>query len=272
MGDAGGEPSHHAARRLVKRGLALGGGLGRATGATLLIYHRIGAATPDELDVASRDFAEQVERLQDAPVVTLDDAHERVRRGRRDHSVVLTFDDGFRDVHEVAWPLLRRAGLPFTIYLASGYVDRTMRWPGSTAVGEPGHGLTWDQLREMRDSGLMTIANHTHDHVPPEQLTAEQLDRCSQAIADELGMDARHFAYTWGRRAPEDATRLLRERFVTAATGEVGRNDSTVDPMLWRRVPVRGSDPIGFFAAKLSGGLGPERAYESLVRGVKAIT
>ena len=47
--------------------------------------------------------------------------------------MVLTFDDGFADVHDHAWPLLRERGLPFTIYLTTAYVGGPMRWEGSTA-------------------------------------------------------------------------------------------------------------------------------------------
>ncbi|MFD0350255.1 polysaccharide deacetylase family protein [Kitasatospora aburaviensis] len=41
---------------------------------------------------------------------------------------MLTFDDGFADVYDHAWPLLSERGLPFTIYLASGHVGGEMRW------------------------------------------------------------------------------------------------------------------------------------------------
>lgn len=265
---------HHPARRAVKSVLGAATNVldtTAARGATLLIYHRIGGATPDELDVAGRDFAQQIELLQDESVVSLDAAADAVAAGRTEHRVVITFDDGFRDVYHVAWPLLRAAQLPFTVYLASGYVDRVMRWPGSTAVGEPGHGLSWDQLRDMLESGLMTVANHTHDHVPPDELTADQLDRCADVVQTELGVTTEHFAYTWGIPVPR-MTSALADRFRTAATGEVGRNDRSVDPMAWRRVPVRGSDPLSFFAAKLGGRLTGERTYAALASSVKQLT
>ena len=42
-----------------------------------------------------------------------------------------------------------------------------MRWEGSTAREQGAPALTWDQLREMVDSGLCTVGNHTHTHVRP---------------------------------------------------------------------------------------------------------
>ncbi len=265
--------SEHGPRRAIKRGLAAAATplAGRPPrGATLLIYHRIGDGTADELDVATEVFDAQVELLAEQPVRSLDDALDALDRGDTSPSVVLTFDDGFDGVYEHAWPRLRAAGLPFTIYLATAYLGGVMRWPGSTATGVPGRGLSWEQLEELAASELVTLANHTHTHALPEELSAEELDRCSAALESHLGVVPRHFAYTWGRPVPR-ALPLLRERFRSAATGTLGRNLPGTDRMLLSRVPVRASDPLPFFAAKLSGGLGPERAYAGIVAGAKRL-
>lgn len=240
-----------------------------ARGATLLIYHRVGGGTTNELDLAPETFANQLDLLADHDVVSLDDALDRLERGDTSPSFVLTFDDGFADVYDNAWPLLRERGLPFTVYLASAYMGQTMQWEGATATGAPGKGLTWDQLREFMDSGLCTIGNHTHSHVRPEALTAAELDGCTERIKSELGVTPAHFTYPWGVAVPSMEGQL-RERFRSASTGELGRNFPGVDPMRLRRVPVRRTDPGRFFAAKLFGRLGPERIYAGLVGMSKA--
>ena len=266
--------SGHGPRRALKRGLAaaLAPAPSRRSvaGATLLIYHRIGDGTPDELDLAAEAFDQQVEALADHRVVSLDQALDDLDAGRTEPSVVLTFDDGFAGVYEHAWPRLRAAGLPFTIYVATAYIGGVMRWPGSTATGEPGQGLTWDQLEELAASDLVTVANHTHTHARPEELTAEELDRCSEVLGERLGIVPQHFAYTWGVPVPT-AFPLLRERFRSSATGSLGRNLAGTDRHLLHRVPVRASDPLPFFEAKLSGGLGAERTYERVVTGAKSL-
>ena len=114
-------------REAVKRGLAVLPG-GRPSGSTLLIYHRVGGGSRDELDVTTDQFRGQVDALADQPVVPLDEAVAALDRGETGHRVVLTFDDGFADVHEHAWPLLRERGLPFTIYLTTAYVGGAYRW------------------------------------------------------------------------------------------------------------------------------------------------
>lgn len=241
-----------------------------ARGATLLIYHRIGGGTSNELDLPTEQFETHLRVLADHDVVSLDAALDRLDAGDASPSVVLTFDDGFADVYENAWPLLRERSLPFTIYLATAYLGRTMRWEGSTAKGQAGQGLAWEQVEEMVASGLCTIGNHTHSHVRPEALTAEELDRCTAVIEGRLGVTPRHFTYPWGIAVPALEAEL-RSRFRSASTGVLGRNLPGGDYLRLARVPVRRSDPEVFFAAKLVGSLGPERAYTGLVETAKRL-
>lgn len=233
-----------------------------AAGATLLIYHRVGGGTGDELDLPASAFAAQLDALVDGghDVVGLDVALDRLDVGDDRPCVVITFDDGFADVHDVALPLLRHRGLPFTLYLAAGLVGAAMAWEGSTARSQGAPALTWPQLDALRSSGLCTIGNHTWDHAAPEAMTIEQLDRCSEAIEAHVGIRPAHFAWTWGIPVPA-LVPAVRDRFRSAATGTVGRNEPGGDRHALRRVPVRATDPPSFFAAKLSGHLWAERAY-----------
>ncbi|MDQ4131259.1 MAG: polysaccharide deacetylase family protein [Actinomycetota bacterium] len=234
---------------------------------TILIYHRVGGRTLDELDVPLAAFERQLEVLSEHDVVGLDDALDALEAGDDSPRFVLTFDDGFADVHEHAFPLLESRRMPFTIYLATAYVGRELRWEGSTARGAA-PALSWSQLAHLASSDLCTLGNHTHTHAPPQRLTAEELDLCTVAVEERLGATPRHFAFPWGVPVPrmEDE---LRARFRSAVTGRVGRNRPGADPMRLRRVPVRRTDPIEFFAAKLHGRLLPERSYASMVATAK---
>lgn len=254
----------------IKRGLAHLDREAPAQDATLLIYHRVGGGSREELDLTTDAFARQVGLLREHEVLSLDAALDRLDAGDRRPSVVLTFDDGFADVHENAWPVLRDHRLPFTIYLASGFMGSSMRWEHSTAKGAPGRGLSWPQLEEMLASGLCTIGNHTHRHVRPEALTADELDDCTSAVERALGVVPQHFTYPWGISVPAMEPALA-DRFRSASTGELGRNAPDCNRLRLRRVPVRRSDPDEFFRAKLSGRLLPERAYAATVAAAKAL-
>ncbi|HEY9378605.1 MAG TPA: polysaccharide deacetylase family protein [Jiangellaceae bacterium] len=251
----------------LKRALARYRSRRTAPGVTILTYHRVGGGTADERDLDPAVFAAQADVLASANVVSLDDATGRLEAGDRAPYVVLTFDDGFADIYHSAWPLLRERRLPFTLFLTTAYVGGRMRWEGSTARAD-GPALSWQQIDEFVASGLCTIGNHTHSHARPERLTSEELDVCNAVIESQLGMRPRHFAYPWGISVPH-LEGELRRRFRTAATGMVGRNLPGLDPMRLRRVPVRRTDPLEFFEAKLTGSLVPERTYGVLVATAK---
>lgn len=256
-------------RRTLKHALApLDAVGGPARGATILIYHRVGGGSADERDLPVGSFERQLDHLAEHRVVHLDAALDALAQGDDRPHVVLTFDDGFADVHDHAWPLLRERGLPFTLYVSTRYVGATMHWEGSTA-SDAGPGLSWEQLAELAGSPLCTLGNHTHGHVRPDELTVEEVDRCTAELARRLGQVPRHFAYPWGVPVPAMVP-ALRRRFRSAATGRVGRNLPGLDPMTLARVPVRGSDPDGFFRAKLASTLRAERTYDVVVRTAKS--
>ncbi|HEX2027367.1 MAG TPA: polysaccharide deacetylase family protein [Nitriliruptorales bacterium] len=222
----------------------------------------------DELDVTVDQFDRHLDVLSQHRVVSLDGALDALAAGDHGPHVVVTFDDGFADVHAHAFPRLADRGLPFTLYVATAYLGREMRWEGSSA--RPAPALSWRQLRELAASPLCTLGNHTHTHARPDRLTTDELDRCTVTLQDRLGVTPRHFAYPWGVAVPrlEDE---LRRRFRSAVTGQVGRNVPRTDPMRLRRVPVRQTDPIEFFAAKLRGRLLPERTYARVVTVAKGL-
>ncbi|MGI8873684.1 MAG: polysaccharide deacetylase family protein [Egibacteraceae bacterium] len=250
----------------MKRALARAASRRPAAGLSVLIYHRVGGGTPDEMDVPVMQFRRHLEVLRRHRPVSLDAALDELEAGDNSPKAVLTFDDGFADVHDTVLPLLVEFGMPFTLYLATGYVGGVMRWPGPAAT--PGPGLRWEQLEALLASGLCTFANHTHTHPLPARLTVDDVDRCTDAIRARLGVVPRHFAYPFGVPVPAlDAD--LRTRFRSAATGLPGRGRPGGDLLRLPRIPVRQTDPIGFFAAKLTGRLLPERLYGGAVSVAK---
>jgi peptidoglycan/xylan/chitin deacetylase (PgdA/CDA1 family) len=122
----------------------------------------------------------------------------------------------------------------------------------------------------MAGSGLCTVANHTLTHVRPGELSVAEIDGCSAVIEQHVGQVPRHFAYPWGIEVPARRAAIA-ARFRSAVTGRVGRNQPDADRLALRRVPVRQSDPIAFFAAKLDGALVPERTYDMIVRSARRL-
>ncbi len=124
---------------------------------------------PDRYATSTQNFAAHLDWLtgQGYRPVRLDDviAAARGERALPDKAVLLTFDDGLRSVYTHAFPLLRAYGYPALVAVVTDWVDL----PAGRAI-DYGHRpftrddfLTWAQLREMHDSGLIEVASHSHD-------------------------------------------------------------------------------------------------------------
>ena len=111
----------------------LGNGRGLSTplrwrGLLVLNYHRVGDWEHSPLDrgvysATEEDFAAQMAFLaRDFEVVTLADL-PHARRDPRGRYVMVTFDDGYRDNYDLAFPVLKRERIPGTFFITTGFVD-----------------------------------------------------------------------------------------------------------------------------------------------------
>ena len=96
-------------------------------GGVVLLYHRIVSLSSDPLSLAvSPDhFAQQLEYIYRTchPMRLLDLVDAVRQRSLPRRAVAITFDDGYSDNFEHAYPLLRSAGIPATIFVSSEQVD-----------------------------------------------------------------------------------------------------------------------------------------------------
>jgi peptidoglycan/xylan/chitin deacetylase (PgdA/CDA1 family) len=119
-----------------------------------------------------------------------------------DDAVALTFDDGFRNVLDVAAPLLAEHGLSATIFAVSRHVGRNNDWGGKRQAGIPQLPLmTWDELATLRAAGH-TIGAHTRSHPSLPGCSNDQLHDelagCQEDLATHLGSRPDCFAYPYG--------------------------------------------------------------------------
>ena len=221
----------------------------------LLLYHQVGV-DKGEISLTVDALERQLRTLsgEDRPM-SLDDALADGERG----GVVVTFDDGFRDFHENALPLLVRHNIPALLYLAT------------SMVGRP-DGVTWGQLQEATSTRLVSVGSHTHGHTDLSHASEAEADgemrKSKELIEDNLGVPCRHFAFPWAVGS-EAALRVADHYFESTAleawrTNRRGR----IDPHRLGRTPILRSDGHAFFRAKVRGMLDSEAAfYRVLGRG-----
>lgn len=103
--------------------------------------------------------------------------------------VMLTFDDGYLDNYQNLFPLLKKYNVPAVIFLIT---DR---------VGQPGF-MSWEQIKEMQDSGLVSFGSHTLSHrrlrsLPDEEIVRE-ITESKRVLEEKLGRPVTAFCYPFG--------------------------------------------------------------------------
>jgi peptidoglycan/xylan/chitin deacetylase (PgdA/CDA1 family) len=152
-------------------------------------------------------------------------------------AVVLTFDDGYRSVYDVAFPALARRGMTATVFLITGGNGATpedKRLP--PFAGRPT--LSWTEVREMDQAGL-EIGAHTLTHpdltrLAATQISSEVLESKAQ-IEDRLGAPVSSFAYPFGRY-DRRSLELVRSHFAAACSVRLGLAGPRSDPHALERV------------------------------------
>jgi peptidoglycan/xylan/chitin deacetylase (PgdA/CDA1 family) len=164
-------------------------------GAVVVMYHRFGEEGHAATNIRLDQFDSHIEELTSGRynVLPLPVIVSALVEGRElpERSVVITIDDAYLSVYTQAWPRLRKAGLPFTLFVATEPVER----------GYPDY-MSWPQLREMVAGGGVTIAAHgvTHRSLAGQSLAEarREIARGRAEIRAQLDITPDLFAYPFG--------------------------------------------------------------------------
>ena len=189
--------------------MALLGGLGgpgsvwrrnpRAPSLHALTYHRIGTSKRDPFCVHPHDFAIHMQMLAtEGRAVSLEQV-ERFLVGKEvlpEDACLVTIDDGMLSTLTEASPILHQYAVPAVSYVSASLVGRK-------APGEYGERyLTWDELRAVAASGLITIGSHAYTHrsmaLLPKPEMREEMRRSREVLEEGLQREVRSFAYPFG--------------------------------------------------------------------------
>jgi peptidoglycan/xylan/chitin deacetylase (PgdA/CDA1 family) len=126
----------------------------------IFCYHRlVDKIRYPGTEITPAAFEAQMKELKDRgiTVISLQDllAWKRGEKSIPPRSAVVTFDDGWKSQYEVAWPIMKKYGYPFTMFIYTEGVRG-----GSLGGGEA---ITWEQLADMRDNGV-DIEGHSATH------------------------------------------------------------------------------------------------------------
>jgi hypothetical protein len=123
-------------------------------------YHRfVDKVKRPDTEITPADFEAQMKQLKDSgiTVIGLQDflAFRRGDKNIPPHCAIISFDDGWKSQYDVGWPIMKKYGYPFTMFIYTEGVQ------GGHFGG--GQAITWEQLGEMRDAGV-DIEAHSETH------------------------------------------------------------------------------------------------------------
>jgi peptidoglycan/xylan/chitin deacetylase (PgdA/CDA1 family) len=162
----------------------------------VLMYHRVDVSAPSDrisqtLTISPVQFDAELRYLRDRGLRTIGIAE--LQRAARQHrtlsnAVLLTFDDGYGDQFQYAYPILQRYGDVATFFVNVG------------TIGTPRH-MTWDEVQTMARGG-MSIGCHGVTHADlatlSESAQSYQIDRCVQLLGAHLHSNVLAYAYPSG--------------------------------------------------------------------------
>lgn len=223
--------------------------------AVILLYHHVDNSTPAITSISPDLFSDQLEYLADNhfQVWPLEKIirYLNVKKPIPDKVVAITFDDSYQSVYKTAYPMIKKRGWPFTVFVSTDAIDQGYN-----------HQTNWQQLRTMSDYGA-SIGNHsaTHGHLLKRnegetqrqwrQRITEDIEKAEQRIVEEIGYSKKIFAYPYGEYNTE-FTELVDQLGYTGFGQQSGPVGELSDFLTIPRFPFSGKiSGLDDFALKL---------------------
>jgi peptidoglycan/xylan/chitin deacetylase (PgdA/CDA1 family) len=232
----------------------------------ILMYHSIsdapepGVSSYYKTNTSPARFEQQMRWLTEAGFRSIDlgECLRLAQRGieKQEKIAVITFDDGFRDFYDSAFPILKKHGHTATMFLPTAFLGNKRQSFKNKEC------LTWKEVRELRAGGIR-FGSHTVSHPVLYKSSWQEIENelaaSKENVEQALGEKITGFAYPYAfpqhdRQFVEKFQELLRRLgYQSCATTVIGRVQTGDDPFRLKRLPVNDDDDQTLLLAKLNG-------------------
>ncbi len=234
----------------------------------ILCYHGVTRRTerirynPHGLHVRYNRFVAHLNYLQrHYRVISLSQYLTARREGRQlpDYSVILTFDDGYRNFLTVIAPALAERKMPASVFLIT---DRIREGPNAKLNGhwtpaDDESSLSWTEAQILRQQQNIEFGSHTcsHSELPSlsSQETGREIHDSYAAIVANINNREVALAYPRGKYSDSVVEKVRSVGYACALTTDVGINDMKGDLFKLKRILIGDDDDLPAFAARVSG-------------------
>ncbi len=155
------------------------------------MYHRFEENKYPSTNIKIKIFKEHLKEIdrQNLKIINFKNFEKVLENGIDKNYVLLTIDDAFESFYINAWPILKDKKIPFVLFIST------------REIGKHGY-MDWMQIKELADSNLATIGNHSHSH----EYLIDWLDSdiesdlilSKKIFKKELGYSPNIFSYPFG--------------------------------------------------------------------------
>ena len=208
----------------------------------VLMYHSITDKENGLFKVNKNTFYEQMKYLKDNNynTLSLDEVHKHLVNNMpfNDKSVVITFDDGYRDNYKNAYPILKKFNIKATIFVITDNIDKNSYYMNS------------DELKEVSLCNV-DIESHTTNHSKLDKLSHSErikvLKDSKRCLSVLLNKDIKYIAYPFGRYNDEVIKDVKEEGYAMSFTTKIGLATTSQDLYELKRVIIPGYMSMGIF-------------------------
>ena len=183
----------------------------------ILMYHHVSSDTPPSTSISPENFKAHIEYVSaNFNVISLAEAINAFKNKKTlpPNTLVITFDDGYRNILENGHPILQKYKFPYTIFI------------NPERIGVERGQLDWEEVLRMQSEDV-TFANHTMDHLhllnklPGEsenewlQRVWSNIDTAQQQLVTKLGPTPKWLAYPFGEYNEALANKLVKEGYTS---------------------------------------------------------
>lgn len=213
--------------------------------ANILMFHRVDDHGWKGLTTSNSTFEETIcEISRNYKTVSLPSLIKMIidKQEIAPRTVVVTFDDGYRDNFVNAAPILLKYNVPATFFVTTGYVgtQKIFDWDHGSDVRYPL--MSWQEVKNLAGMGF-DIGSHTVNHVDlgkaSTELAKRELQDSKDKIESEIGKPVTSFAYPFGRKdcIRPDVVDIVREAgYDCCCSGYGGKVNSDSDVYNLHRV------------------------------------